>query len=173
MPAMLVFLSHWFTKAERSRANTFLILGNPATVLWMSIVSGYLLESFGWRWMFILEGFPAVIWAFLWWKLVNDEPKDAGWLSKKEKAALHEALQKEQEGIKPVKGYKEAFKNRTVILLSIQYALWSIGVYGFVMWLPSIIKAAPNMSIVKTGWLASVPYVLAVVLMLTVSYLSG
>ncbi len=172
MPAMLVFLSHWFTKAERSRANTFLILGNPATVLWMSIVSGYLLESFGWRWMFILEGFPAVIWAFLWWKLVNDEPKDAGWLSKKEKTDLHEALQKEQEGIKPVKGYKEAFKNRTVILLSIQYALWSIGVYGFVMWLPSIIKAAPNMSIVKTGWLASVPYVLAVVLMLTVSYLS-
>ncbi|MFP7485349.1 MFS transporter [Priestia filamentosa] len=172
MPAMLVFLSHWFTKAERSRANTFLILGNPATVLWMSIVSGYLLESFGWRWMFILEGFPAVIWAFLWWKLVNDEPKDAKWLSSEEKRDLQEELEKEQRGIKPVKGYKEAFKNRTVILLSIQYALWSIGVYGFVMWLPSIIKAAPNMDIVKTGWLSSVPYVLAVVLMLAVSYLS-
>lgn len=172
MPAMLVFLSHWFTKAERSRANTFLILGNPATVLWMSIVSGYLLESFGWRWMFILEGFPAVIWAFLWWKLVNDEPKDAKWLSTEEKRDLQEELEKEQKGIKPVKGYKEAFKNRTVILLSIQYALWSIGVYGFVMWLPSIIKAAPNMDIVKTGWLSSVPYVLAVILMLAVSYLS-
>lgn len=172
MPAMLVFLSHWFTKAERSRANTFLILGNPATVLWMSIVSGYLLESFGWRWMFILEGFPAVIWAFLWWKLVNDEPKDAKWLSTEEKRDLQEELEKEQRGIKPVKGYKEAFKNRTVILLSIQYALWSIGVYGFVMWLPSIIKAAPNMDIVKTGWLSSVPYVLAVILMLAVSHLS-
>lgn len=172
MPAMLVFLSHWFTKAERSRANTFLILGNPATVLWMSIVSGYLLESFGWRWMFILEGFPAVIWAFLWWKLVNDEPKDAKWLSSDEKRDLQEELEKEQRGIKPVKDYKEAFKNRTVILLSIQYALWSIGVYGFVMWLPSIIKAAPNMDIVKTGWLSAIPYVLAVVLMLAVSYLS-
>jgi MFS family permease len=40
------------------------------------------------------------------------------------------------------------------------------------MWLPSIIKAAPNMDIVKTGWLSSVPYVLAVILMLAVSYLS-
>ncbi|GER72822.1 hypothetical protein BpPP18_08890 [Weizmannia acidilactici] len=37
MPAMLVFLSNWFLKEERSRANTFLILGNPVTVLWMSI----------------------------------------------------------------------------------------------------------------------------------------
>ncbi len=29
MPAMLIYISNWFTKSERSRANTFLILGNP------------------------------------------------------------------------------------------------------------------------------------------------
>ncbi|MTT32402.1 MFS transporter [Terrilactibacillus sp. BCM23-1] len=172
MPAMLVFLSHWFTKAERSRANTFLILGNPATVLWMSIVSGYILDSLGWRWMFILEGLPGVIWAFIWWKLVCDHPKDAKWLNSEEKAALNEALQAEQKELKSVKGYGEAFRSKTVILLSIQYALWSIGVYGFVMWLPSIIKSAPNTSIVATGWLASVPYLLACILMLAVSYFS-
>lgn len=172
MPSMLVFLSHWFTKAERSRANTFLILGNPATVLWMSIVSGYLVESVGWRWMFIIEGLPAVIWAFLWWKLVNDKPKDANWLTDNEKRQLEEELIKEQQGIKPVKNYAEAFKSKTVILLSLQYALWSIGVYGFVMWLPSIIKAAPNMDIVETGWLSSVPYILAIILMLSASYFS-
>lgn len=65
MPSMLVFLSRWFTKAEPSRANTFLILGNPATILWMSILSGYLVASVGWRWMFIIEGFPAILWPFL------------------------------------------------------------------------------------------------------------
>ncbi|KKI94095.1 MFS transporter [Bacillus sp. SA1-12] len=172
MPAMLVFLSHWFTKAERSRANTFLILGNPATVLWMSIVSGYLLEAYGWRWMFIIEGLPAVIWAFIWWKVVSDEPKEAKWLSKREKALLQEELEKEQQGLKPVKNYAEAFKSKAVILLCAQYALWSVGVYGFVMWLPSIIKAAPNMDIVKTGWLSSVPYILSIILMLTVSHFS-
>jgi sugar phosphate permease len=172
MPSMLVLLSNWFTKKERSRANTFLILGNPATVLWMSIVSGYLVNSVGWRWMFILEGLPAVIWAFIWWKLVNDKPKDAKWLTDQEKSDLEQQLAKEQEGIKPVKNYSEAFKSKPVILLSAQYFLWSIGVYGFVMWLPSIIKAAPNMDIVKTGWLSSVPYILAIVLMLLASYFS-
>src|SRR5919112_1088238 len=74
MPSMLVFLSRWFTKAERSRANTFLILGNPATILWMSILSGYLVNAAGWRWMFIWEGLPAIIWALFWWKLVADRP---------------------------------------------------------------------------------------------------
>lgn len=172
MPSMLILLSRWFTKAERSRANTFLILGNPATILWMSILSGYLIDAVGWRWMFIIEGAPAIIWAFFWWRLVNDKPKDAKWLTQQEKQTLEDALQKEQQGIKPVKNYAAAFKSRVVILLCFQYALWSIGVYGFVMWLPSIINAAPDMDIVKTGWLASVPYVFAIIGMLTASYFS-
>ena len=167
LPSMVIFLSRWFTKSERSRANTFLILGNPATLLWMSILSGYLIESVGWRWMFILEGLPAIIWAFFWWRLVEDMPKNAKWLTEQEKQDLEEQLQQEQQGIKPVKNYAAAFKSRTVILLCLQYALWSIGVYGFVMWLPSIIKAAPDMDIVKTGWLSSVPYVLAIIGMLS------
>jgi sugar phosphate permease len=172
MPSMLILLSRWFTKTERSRANTFLILGNPATILWMSVLSGYLINSVGWRWMFIWEGLPAIVWAFFWWGLVNDKPRDAKWLIPAEKEALASALHKEQQGIKPVKNYAAAFRSRVVILLCLQYALWSIGVYGFVLWLPSIIKAVPQMSIIKTGWLSSVPYLFAVAGMLTVSYFS-
>ncbi|MBD0257978.1 MAG: MFS transporter [Cytophagales bacterium] len=172
MPAMLILLSNWFTKTERSRANTFLILGNPATVLWMSILSGYLINALGWRWMFVLEGLPAVLWAFAWTRLVTDTPGEATWLTAPEKAALASTLQAEQQGLKPVKNYAAAFRSRTVILLSLQYALWSIGVYGFVMWLPSILRAAPDMNIVRTGWLSAVPYVLAIIGMLAASYFS-
>ncbi len=172
MPSMLILLSRWFTKAERSRANTFLILGNPATILWMSILSGYLINSVGWRWMFILEGLPAIVWAFFWWRLVDDKPENATWLSQQEKNDLADRMQQEQQGIKPVKNYTDAFKSKVVILLCFQYALWSIGVYGFVMWLPSIIKAAPNMDIVATGWLSSIPYVFAIIGMFSASYFS-
>jgi MFS family permease len=40
------------------------------------------------------------------------------------------------------------------------------------MWLPSIINASPDSNIVKTGWLASVPYLLAIIGMLVASYFS-
>ncbi|MEI9946123.1 MAG: MFS transporter [Chitinophagaceae bacterium] len=172
MPAMLILLSRWFTKSERSQANTFLILGNPATILWMSILSGYLIHAVGWRWMFIWEGAPAIIWAFIWWMIVDDKPAKAKWLTQDEKNALEEQIQKEQQGIKPVKNYIAAFKSKVVILLCLQYALWSIGVYGFVMWLPSIIKIAPDMDIVTTGWLSAVPYVFAIIGMISASYFS-
>jgi len=172
MPAMLILLSQWFTKKERSRANTFLILGNPATVLWMSVLSGYLIHAMGWRWMFILQGAPAIIWAFIWWRVIDEKPKNANWLTEEEQLAVDAKLQEEQQSIKPMKNYAEAFRSKMVILLCLQYLLWSMGLYGFVMWLPSIIKAAPNMDIVTTGWLSAVPYVLAILAMLGASYAS-
>lgn len=172
MPAMLIFLSRWFTKSERSRANTFLILGNPVTILWMSILSGYLVTSVGWRWMFIFEGLPAIIWAFFWWYLVDEKPKNAKWLTAVQKSNLEQKLYEEQQIIKPVKNYREAFKSKIIVLLCLQYALWSIGVYGFVLWLPSMLNAAPDMNIIKTGWLSSVPYLLAIITMLAASHFS-
>ena len=94
-PSMLVYVSHWFTRREKSRANTLLICGNSVTMTWASIVSGYVIAYFdhpspvdrscgwhpkGWQMMFILEGLPSVIWAFCWWFLAADHPHDAGWL---------------------------------------------------------------------------------------------
>lgn len=172
MPAMLILLSQWFTKKERSRANTFLILGNPATVLWMSVLSGYLVDAMGWRWMFIIQGAPAILWAVIWWKFIDERPADARWLKDKERADLEAHLEAEQREIKPVKNYAVAFRSKSVILLCLQYFLWSLGLYGFVMWLPSIIKAAPNMDIVTTGWLAAIPYVLSIITMLVASHFS-
>lgn len=172
MPAMLIYISNWFTRSERSRANTFLILGNPVTLLWMAVLSGYLIESFGWRIMFIIEGIPAVIWACCWWVLVNDKPEQAKWLSNQEKQDLKTVLESEQKGIKQVKNYREAFKSFNVIILCIQYAAWSIGVYGFVLWLPSIIRQGSEMGMVEAGWLSSVPFLAATIMMVLVSWAS-
>jgi sugar phosphate permease len=172
LPAMLIFLSHWFSSAERSRANTFLILGNPVTVLWMSIVSGYLVNAIGWRGMFIVEGLPAVIWAFLWLRLVQDEPAQAGWLDPHEREAVEQRLRDEQHALKPVRNYAEAFRSFHVIALAAQYFLWSVGVYGFVLWLPSMLKASSQFGIVEVGWLSAVPYLLATLLMIVASHFS-
>jgi len=172
MPAMLIFISNWFTKNERSRANTFLILGNPVTVLWMSVVSGYLVHSFGWRQMFIAEGVPAIIWAVCWWFVARDKPRDVAWLDQAEKQALADTLAAEQAAIKPVRNYAEAFRSPAVVMLCAQYFCWSIGVYGFVLWLPSILKNGSTLGMVATGWLSALPYLMATIAMLAASWAS-
>jgi sugar phosphate permease len=172
LPALLILLSHWFTTAERSRANTILILGNPITVLWMSIVSGYLTHSVGWRGMFIAEGVPSVAWAVIWWWLVDESPRDAAWLSHAERQAMEARLAEEQRRIAPVRNYRDAFLTPAVMLLSLQYLFWSIGVYGFILWLPSMLKSGSKIGLVGIGWLSAGPYLAATILMLVVSTFS-
>jgi len=162
LPAMLILQSRWYTSAERARANALLVLGNPATMLWMSLLSGYLVQAAGWRWMFIIEGLPPVLWAFVWWWQVADHPREAAWMSRADQEALDAKLAEEQKGIPPLRNYAEAFKSPLVIALSAQYFLWSIGVYGFVIWLPSILKTR-DMGMVELGFLSAVPYFVAVI----------
>lgn len=172
LPCMLILLSHWFTRAERSRANTLLILGNPITVLWMSVVSGYLVDLAGWRGMFIIEGVPAILWAFAWLRLVHDEPGSAAWLGPDEAAAVTRQLVQEQKDVAPVRDYPAAFRTPSVWLLAAQYLFWSIGIYGFILWLPTILKTGSSAGIVAVGWLSAVPYLVASLLMLAASFVS-
>ena len=172
LPSLLVYLGHWFTRSERSRANTFLVLGNPVTVVLMSIISGYLIRSVGWRWMFIIEGAPALLWAGIWWLTTSERPADATWLSAEEQLILVEALAREQEGMKTYKNYRAAFRTPAVMLLCLQYFCWSIGVYGFILWLPSILKGSSQIGIVGTGWLSAGPYLLAIGAEIAAGYFS-
>jgi sugar phosphate permease len=95
-PAMLLLLTHWFTRQERSRANAVLTLGNPVTVLWMSAMTGYLIQAVGWQRTFIYEGIPSMLWAAGWLLLVRDRPSQAKWLHPASAHRLEEQLTEEQ-----------------------------------------------------------------------------
>jgi len=168
LPAMLVLQARWYTRSERARANAFLVLGNPATMLWMSLLSGYLAAGLGWRWMFIIEGLPPILWAFVWWRLVADRPREAAWLPAADRTLLEDKLAEEQRDIAPVANYAAAFKSPRVISLCVQYFLWSIGVYGFVIWLPSMLKTS-DMGMGEVGLLSAVPYLAAVIAEISVA----
>jgi len=176
IPASLVFLAHWFTRDERGRANTFLILGNPITLLWMSAVSGWLVSAAGWRWMFIIEGLPAIAWAFAFRALVTDHPRDARWLDDDERLETERRLAAERDEnadtLPSNREYLRALRERNVVLLALQYFLWSVGVYGFVFWLPTIVKAGSGYGIAATGLLAAIPYAFAAAAMLADSWSS-
>ena len=171
IPSLLVFVMHWFSDAERGRANSFMILGHPVTLLWMSVLSGYIIQLTNWRWMFIIEGLPAIVWAFVFRFLVDDRPSDARWLGTRESDLLQQRLDGERQGETPA-GQFAALKAPRVILLAVQYGLWSVGVYGVVFWLPSIIKSLSGSAIGITGVLTAIPYAFATVLMIVASWIS-
>ncbi|MFI8849195.1 MFS transporter [Streptomyces sp. 891-h] len=192
LPSMVMLLSRWFTKGERGRANTLLILGNPITVMWLSVVSGWLIAAADWRLMFVAEGIPSVIWGLLCLKLIKDRPDEARWLPETERSGLRAELAAEhraaagslatrapEPGATPADApratadeYRKVLRSRPVAVLAAQYFFWSFGMYGFIFWLPAIVKKGSGQGIGTTGLLTAVPYVFAAVAMLVNSRLS-
>ncbi len=171
-PSMLILLTHWFTRAERSRANAILILGNPVTVTWMAAATGYLIKAVGWQMTFIIEGIPSIIWAFVWIMMARDKPHQAGWLHKDSSKALEAALEAEQVGLPKLGGFGAALRVPAVILLCVQYFFWSFGVYALVLWIPEMLRSGSKIGIETIGLLSAAPFLLAVLLMVLVSYFS-
>jgi sugar phosphate permease len=172
LPSMLILLMGWFTRTERSRANALLILGNPVTVLWMSAVTGFLIQAIGWQMTFVAEGIPSVVWAFVWVLIIRDKPQEVSWLTPQSRAHLNHQLEHEQTHLPAIASLRVVFAHPNVIWLCIQYFFWSAGVYGFVLWLPVVIKNGASQGIGITGLLSAVPYVGAVLLMLVTSHYS-
>src|SRR5256886_5885505 len=121
LPAMLILLMGWFTRTERSRANTFLILGNPVTVLWMSLVTGYLISAIGWQMTFVVEGLPSVIWGVVWLLLIRDKPREVSWMRAESCTHLERELEQEQAQLPSGPKLRVGFEHPNVIWLCIQY----------------------------------------------------
>jgi sugar phosphate permease len=172
LPSMLILLTNWFTRAERSRANAALLLGNPVTVLWMSAVTGFLIKAFGWQMTFILEGVPSILWGFVWVLVVRDHPHEARWMSKDCCDHLQSELALEQTWLPRMANLRATLRVHGVLLLCFQYFCWSAGVYGFVLWLPTMIKAGSARGIEIVGLLSAAPFLLAIFLMLGVAHFS-
>jgi sugar phosphate permease len=171
-PSMLILLTNWFTRTERSRANAIFILGNPVTVAWMAAATGFLIKAIGWQMTFILEGIPSILWAFVWVLVVRDRPRDVSWLSKESCEPLAAALELEQAELPQYGNLSSAFRVPSVILLCVQYFFWSFGVYGLVLWIPEMIRSGSSRGIETVGLLSAAPFLLAVILMLLVAYFS-
>jgi len=171
-PSMLILLTNWFTRAERSRANAIFILGNPITVLWMSAVTGYLIKAVGWQMTFVFEGIPSIAWAFVWALLVRDRPHNAPWLSKECCDRLESELEREQMALPVMANFRATLRIPGVVLLCANYFFWSAGVYGFVLWLPTMIRMGSARGIETVGLLNAAPFLLAIVLMLGVAHFS-
>ena len=177
-PGVIVYLSHWFRYQDRAKAVAMFMTAVPVANIIASPISGYILGLNwfgveGWRWIFILEGVPAVVLGVVTVFYLTDRPKDAAWLTEDEKAWITEELEKERavKRSEKRKSFLSALADRRVILLTLTYFFAVTAVYGFNFWLPTIIKGF-GYSNFETSLIASVPYIAGLALMLFVGWSS-
>ena len=180
-PGIIVYFSHWFRYADRAKAVAMFMAAIPIANIIGSPLSGLLLDVnwlgvAGWRWLFIIEGAPAIIFGIITIFYLTDRPHQAAWLPEDEREWLCSELEREKQEKQAVHSYSilQAFRHREVILLTLAYFFMVTAVYGFNFWLPSIIKnlSGGSTSHLMVTLISAIPYCVALVAILLVGWSS-
>ena len=178
-PGLIVYLSHWFRYEDRAKTIGLFMAALPVSNIIGSPVSGLLLNvnwlgMHGWRWLFIIEGIPAVIFGIITIFYLTDRPHEATWLPQDEREWLEHELAREHHAKRATHGLRilQALRHRQVVILALAYFFMVSSHYGFTFWLPSIIKKQSGVSNLHVTLISAIPYCVGLVAILLVGWSS-
>lgn len=169
-PGVMLYLTYWFGRDMRARANGYFLLGACIASIVGGPVGGLLLQMegvgglHGWQWMFLIEGVPAVLLSVVVFKMLPNRPHQAKWLSKNEADEIVDRLAAEEAEAVDASGTRSflgIFRDRTVMFAIFINLAHQISLYSVTYFLPSIIAKASAVAMAPwlIGSIAAIPWV--------------
>jgi ACS family tartrate transporter-like MFS transporter len=170
-PGVVVYLSHWFIREDRAKAGSNFMAAIPLSFIVGSPLAGWILGHpwlglDGWRWLFVLEGMPAVLLGGFAFFYLTDWPKDATWLTSEQRGWIDRKLEEEKPAGKGSITVWQALRFRPILLLASVAFFQYFVFYTVAFWLPTMLKRQSGLSDVRVGLLGTVPYVATLAAML-------
>ena len=174
-PCVILYLTFWFPEKERARVVATFMVALPLATVIAGPLSGLILDHVhwmgleSWRWVFILEGIPAVLLAVVTFFVLVDKPEDATFLTAEEKTWLITKLEAEQK-VKAERHGKVSFLRSLagvkVLALALIYYSKSVAIYVLAFFTPTIIAGiSSQLSNTSVGFVTAIPYGVAAVVM--------
>jgi MFS family permease len=192
-PGIIFYLTAWFPDAKRARVIAWFMLAIPAANVIGNPISGFIMDGFngymglaGWKWLFLLEGFPSVALGILVLRVLPDRPRDASWLNKNEIQWIEEKIEVESSTRKRAGGKDQlaALADLRVWLLIGLYLSVAVGTNATGAYLPKLVKGlfeystsdgvsnTVSGSLMVVGLLSALPHLSSVFSMLIASWVS-
>ena len=170
-PSVIIYLSHWFIQKDRAKAASNFLAAIPLSLMIGSPVAGWIvghhwLGFAGWRWLFVLEGMPAVVLGAIAFAWLRDWPKDAEWLSDGQRDWITRELESEKPADRRGVSVRETLRSVRVLLLGAVILLAYLPGYAAIFWIPTLLKRQTGFSDVHVGSLLAIPFGVALAAML-------
>lgn len=178
-PGIILYLTYWFPAAQRAKAVAMFMAAVPISTAIGATASSLLISHgdgvfglSGWRFMFLIEGVPALLLAVVTWFYLTDRPEKAKWLSERERTWLSETMAADRANTE-VAGHwplRKALTHPRILGLSFVYFGVTYGLYALGFFLPTIIsefeeRFHTELSTTQAGLVNAIPYVIGAVVM--------
>jgi MFS family permease len=161
-PGVVVYLSHWFIQEDRAKASSNFMGAIPLSFVIGSPFAGWILSYAwmsvpGWRWLFFLEGIPAILLGVVAFFFLTDWPREAYWLAPAAQQWIEQTLQQEAAGAQ-AGGAWQVLQSRSVLWLAFLTLISYFPLYTFAFWFPTMLKRQSALSDLHLGLLGAIPY---------------
>jgi ACS family tartrate transporter-like MFS transporter len=145
------------------------ILGGP---LAGAILGINWLGTPGWRWLFLLEGVPAVFLGIVTLFVLPDRPTEARWLAPNERDWIASRLAEERRATAHFEEMSilQALRYPPVIILTLGLFFCYSGGYIFWFWMPTLLKRMTGWSDLHVGWIGAIPFIAGLIGMLVLGW---
>jgi ACS family D-galactonate transporter-like MFS transporter len=165
-PANNAIVTKWFPETERASAIAIYTSGQFIGLAFLFPVLTLIQDKVGWRGLLIISGIIGIVWAFVWYafyrdpdqhKTVSEEElkliKDGGGFTNTKKTTKKEKFNWDD--------FFEAFKHRKLwgVYLG-QFCMGSMSIF-FLTWFPTYLVEYRGLDFIKSGFLASIPFLAA------------
>jgi ACS family glucarate transporter-like MFS transporter len=155
-PTLSRALARWFPPLERSRANGIMWMGARGGGAVAPLVAVLLIGMFGWRWAFAIFGAVGVVWVLVCIFWYRDDPANHSAVNAAELALIRAGAipsQSSRQGV-PWRGL---LTNPNMLRLFFTYFASGFGFQFFVTWLPTYFTREFGVSLIGSGFYASLP----------------
>jgi ACS family glucarate transporter-like MFS transporter len=173
-PACGRVIRDWFPERERGFVTTLFNGGSSAGPAAGAVLTAALVSSFDWRTAFVVLGAIGFVWLAAW-VIWYGSPERTTWLSDTERTKIlaerNGTGASDSQGPQPSSlGY--LLSQRSVWGLVVTQACLVYTAYLFLTWLPTYLQSTRELSTMNTGYLTAVPYLITVVLGVTIARIS-
>jgi MFS transporter, ACS family, tartrate transporter len=116
----------------------------------------------GWRWLFIVEGIPAILLGGVAFFFLTDWPVEANWLAPEQRSWIRQKLEEEKPATRQAMNLGQALRSRIVLLLALSTFLNYFVLYSFAFWFPTMLKRQSTLSDARVGVLGALPYLVII-----------
>lgn len=172
-------VTSWFPDQERASAIAMYVSGQFIGLAFLTPALVALQHYAGWRGLFIVTGLVGIVWGIVWYIFYRDPmdhplvnkaeldyiEKGGGVLSGKRESADKKTPWRRED-------WKQVFSNRTLWGIYIGQFCVNATLWFFLTWFPTYLVQYRGLSFLKTGYLASIPFLSACAGLLLSGFLS-
>ena len=157
VPASFSLLARWSTDNERSRLLAIIAMGATIGAPGGLMISGWLVQQFGWQWAFYPFGIAGIVLALFWLHRIHDEPDTHPRISEEEKKYL--AASRIIRSDKTAVPWKTILAHPAVWALAISKFCIYWTLFMFLAWMPSYFSKVHGVSIAGSGLFSALPWI--------------